>query len=111
MVTICITTFIIFFYKTHGDYSPYKPIMIIYRKTHENITLFHYNGCYHILFETHGYCLYLKPMVNIILKKYWRSLFKSPKENIIYKIIHSKIMRNYKSCYLKPMEINTQNLS
>ena len=44
-------------------------IMIIYRKTHKNITLFHYSGCYHILFETHGYCLYLKPMVNIILKK------------------------------------------
>ena len=35
-------------------------------------------------------CLYLKPMVNIIRKKYWRSLFKSPKENIIYKIIHGK---------------------
>ena len=90
MVTICITAFIIFIYKTHGDYSPYKPMMIIYRKTHENITLFHCSGCYHILFETHGYCLYLKPMVNIILKKYWRSLFKSPKENIIYKIIHGK---------------------
>ena len=26
--------------------------MIIYRKTHENITLFHYSGSYHILFET-----------------------------------------------------------
>ena len=35
--------------------------MIIYRKTYENITLFHYSGCYHILFETHGYCLYLNP--------------------------------------------------
>ena len=34
-------------------------IMIIYRETHENITLFHYSGCYHI---------YLKPMINIILK-------------------------------------------
>ena len=44
-------------------------IMIIYRKTHKNITLFHYSGCYHILFETHGYCLYLKLMVNIIFKK------------------------------------------
>ena len=53
MFTICITTFIIFIYKTYDDYSPYKPIMIIYRKTHENITLFHYSGCYHI---------YLKPM-------------------------------------------------
>ena len=52
--------------------------MIIYRKIHENITLFHYSGCYHILFETHGYFPYLKPMVNIILKKYWRTLFKSP---------------------------------
>ena len=74
-------------------------IMIIYKKkkkTHENITLFHYSGCYHILFETHGYCLYLKLMVNIILKKYWRSLFKSPKENIIYKKIHSK---NYEKLY------------
>ena len=59
--------------------------MIMYRKTHENIKLFHYSGCYHILFETHEYCLYLKPMVNIILKKYGRSLFKSSKENIIYK--------------------------
>ena len=65
-------------------------IMIIYRKTHENIILFHYSSCYHILFETHRYCLYLKPMVNIILKKYWRSLFKSPKENIVYKIIYGK---------------------
>ena len=35
-------------------------IMIIYRETHENITLFHYSDCYHI---------YLKPMINIILKK------------------------------------------
>ena len=43
-----------------------------------------------IVVETHEYCLYLKPMVNIILKKYWKSLFKSPKENIIYKIIHDK---------------------
>ena len=85
--------------------------MIIYRKTHENITLFYYSGCYHILFETHGYFLCLKPMVNIIFKKYWRSLFKSPKENIIYEIIHSKIMRTYTSYYLKPMEINTWNLS
>ena len=85
-----------FISKTHGNYSPYKPIMIIYRKTHENITLFHYSGCYHILFETHGYCLYLKPMVNIILKKYWRSLFKNPQENIIYKIIHGK---NYEKLF------------
>ena len=64
--------------------------MIIYGKTHKNIILFHYSGCYHILFETHGYGLYLKPMVNIILKKYWRSLFESPKEIFIYKIIHGK---------------------
>ena len=70
--------------------------MIIYRKTHEDITLFHYNGCCHILFETHGYCLYLKLMVNIILKKYWRSLFKSPKENIINKIIYGK---NYEKLF------------
>ena len=35
-------------------------IMIIYRETHENITLFHYSDCYHIN---------LKPMINIILKK------------------------------------------
>ena len=34
--------------------------MIIYKKTHENITLFHSSSCYHILFEIHGYCLYLK---------------------------------------------------
>ena len=72
-------------------------IMIIYRKTHENITLFHYSGCYRILFETHGYCLYLKPMVNIILKKCWMSLFKSSKENIIYKIINDK---NYEKLYI-----------
>ena len=46
--------------KTHGNYSSYMPIMIIYKKkTHGNITLFYYSG----------YCLYLKPMVNIILKK------------------------------------------
>ena len=35
-------------------------IMIIYREAHENITSFHYSGCYHI---------YLKLMVNIIFKK------------------------------------------
>ena len=34
--------------------------MIIYRETHENITLFHYSDCYHV---------YLKLMINIILKK------------------------------------------
>ena len=90
MVIIYITTFIIFISKTHDNYLSYKPIMIIYRKTHENITLFYCSGCYHILFETCGYFIYLKPMVNIILKKYWRSLFKRPKENIIYKIIHGK---------------------
>ena len=50
-----------FISKTHGNYSPYKPIMIIYRKTHVNITLFHYSGYYHILFETYGYCLYQNP--------------------------------------------------
>ena len=60
------------------------------KKNHWNITLFHYSGCYHILFKTHWYFFYLKLMVDIILKKYWRSLFKSPKENIIYKIIHGK---------------------
>ena len=64
-----ITIFIIFISKTHDNYLSYMPIMNIYRKTHKNITLFHYNGCYHILFETYGYCLYLKSMVNIILKK------------------------------------------
>ena len=63
-------------------------IMIIYREIHENITLFHYNGCYHID---------LKPMVNIILKKNIVGHYlKSPKENIIYKVIHSK---NYKKLY------------
>ena len=51
---------------------------------------------YHILYETNGYCLYLKPMVNIIFKKYWRSSFKNPKENIIYKIIHDK---NYEKLF------------
>ena len=71
-------------------------IMIIYRKTHDNITLFHYRGCYHILFETHGYCHYLKPIVNIILKKYWRSLFKAPKKISFTKIIHCK---NYEKLY------------
>ena len=58
MVTIYITTFIIFIFKTHGNYSPYKPIINFYRKTHENITLFYYIGCYYILFETHKYFLY-----------------------------------------------------
>ena len=63
-------------------------IMIIYREIRENITLFHYNGCYHID---------LKPMVNIILKKnIGGHVLKSPKENIIYKVIHSK---NYKKLY------------
>ena len=47
-------------------------IMIIYRKTHENITLFHYSGCYHI---------YSKPMINIILKKNIGSYYlKKPQE-------------------------------
>ena len=76
-----------FISKTHGNYSRYKPITIINRKAYENITLFHYNGCYHILF---------KLMVNIIHKKHWRSLFKSPKENIIYKITYGK---NYEKLY------------
>ena len=63
-------------------------IMIIYRETHENITLFHYSGCYHI---------YLKPMLNIILKKNIGGHYlKSLKENIIYKVIHSK---NYEKLY------------
>ena len=39
---------------------------------------------------------YLKPLVNIIHKKHWRLLFKSSKENIIYKIIHGK---NYEELY------------
>ena len=47
-------------------------IMIIYRKTHENIILFHYSGCYHI---------YSKPMINIILKKNIGSYYlKKPQE-------------------------------
>ena len=63
-------------------------IMIIYRKTHENITLFHYSGCYRI---------YLKLMVNIILKKNIGGHYlKSLKENIIYKVIHGK---NYEKLY------------
>ena len=45
--------------ETHSNYSSYMSIMIIYRETHKNITLFHYGGCYRI---------YLKLMVNIILK-------------------------------------------
>ena len=52
------------------------------RETHENITLFHYSGCFHI---------YLKPMENIILKKNIGGHYlKSPKENIIYKVIYGK---------------------
>ena len=63
-------------------------IMIIYRVTHENITLFHYSVCYHI---------YLKLMVNIILKKNIGGHYlKIPKENIIYKVIHGK---NYEKLY------------
>ena len=63
-------------------------IIIIYRETHENIKLFHYSGCYYI---------YLKPMVNIILKKNIGGYYlKRPKENIIYKVIHSK---NYEKLY------------
>ena len=59
-------------------------IMIIYRETYENITLFHYNDYYHIYLKTHG--KYYSQ------KQYWRSLFKkkSFKENIIYKVIHCK---------------------
>ena len=63
-------------------------IMIIYRETHENITLFHYSGCCHI---------YLKLMVNIVLKKNIGGHYlKSSKENIIYKVIHNK---NYEKLY------------
>ena len=63
-------------------------IMIIYRETHENIILFHYSGCFHI---------YLKLMVDIILKKNIEGHYlKSSKENIIYKVIHSK---NYEKLY------------
>ena len=63
-------------------------IMIIYREIHENITLLYYNGCYHI---------YLKPMVNIILKKNIGGHYlKSPKENIICKVIHNK---NYEKLF------------
>ena len=53
MVTIYITTFTIFIYKTHGDYLPYKPIMIIYRKT---MRMSHYST---IVVVT---IFYLKPM-------------------------------------------------
>ena len=77
--------------------------MIIYREIHENITLFYYSSCYHI---------YLKPMVNIILKKNIEGHYlKSLKENIIYKVIHDKDYEKLYSCYLKLMRINTQNLS
>ena len=63
-------------------------IMIIYKETHENITLFHYSICYHI---------YLKLMVNIILKKNIGGHYlKNLKENIIYKVIHGK---NYEKLY------------
>ena len=57
-------------------------IMIIYREAHENITLFHYSGCYYI---------YLKLMVNIILKNNIGGHYlKNLKKNIIYKVIHGK---------------------
>ena len=74
------------------------------RETHENITLFHYSGCFHI---------YLKPMENIILKKNIGGHYlKSPKKKYnLQSNLWQKIVRNYTSCYLKPMEINTQNLS
>ena len=42
--SILISLTIIFIFKTHADYSSYKPIMIIYIKTHGNITLFHHSG-------------------------------------------------------------------
>ena len=50
-----------FISKTHGNYSPYKPIMIIYRKTHENIILFH------LVVVT---IFYLKPMDIVSIKTY-----------------------------------------
>ena len=63
-------------------------IMIIYRETHENITLFLYSGCYHI---------YLELMVNIILKENIGGHYlKSLKENITYKVIYSK---NYEKLF------------
>ena len=63
-------------------------IMIIHKETHENITLFHYWGCYRI---------YLKPMVNIILKNNIGGHYlKKPPRKYIYKVIHSK---NYKKLY------------
>ena len=69
-------------------------------KNHENITLFHYSGCYHILFETHGYFLYLKLMVNLFSRNigghYLKAQYIYIYIYIIYKIIHGK---NYEKLY------------
>ena len=64
------------------------------RETHENITLFHCSGCYHI---------YLKPMENIILKKNIGGHYlKSPKENIIYKVIYESVWIQIKAAFYFP---------
>ena len=62
---------------------------------------------------------YLKPMDiasiktpgKYYYKKHWRLLFKSPKEDIIYKIIHGKNYEKLFKLLFKAHEINTQNLS
>ena len=51
-------------------------------------------------------------MVNIILKKNIGGHYlKSPKENIIYKVIHGKNYEKLNKLLFKPMGINTQKLS
>ena len=62
-------------------------IMIIYRETHENIKLFHYSGCYHI---------YLKLMVNIILKNNIGGHYLKKPQRKYHLQIHSK---NYEKLY------------
>ena len=63
--------------------------IIIYRETYEKITLFHYSDCYHI---------YLKPMINIILKKNigGHYLKKAPRKISFTK---QSIVKNYEKLF------------
>ena len=74
-------------FKTHGKYYSQENIgdhylkspkeNIIYKVIHSK----NYEKLYKLLFETHGYCLYLKLMVNIILKKILEVIIqKAPKK-------------------------------
>ena len=54
---------------------------------------------------------YLKPKDTASIKTHGKYYHKSPKENIIYKIIHGKNYEKLFKLLFKTMEINIKNLS